>query len=164
MEWEISWLQCVSMMNMCRSGVEGYFTAELKPEHLDLLLTYHSFIPSDWPRENQRTYFDFLIRNCCTVAVFQTEDPATLVGWQLQFPHGVAGYGYTFEEHRRKGLAEVLGRELMRKIITKGYIPEWLIVADNPAKNDLPLKWGALKLYTVKKLVVRSSTINSHEN
>ena len=152
------------MMNMCRSGVEGYFTAELKPEHLDLLLTYHSFIPSDWPRENQRTYFDFLIRNCCTVAVFQTEDPATLVGWQLQFPHGVAGYGYTFEEHRRKGLVEVLGRELMRKIITKGYIPEWLIVADNPAKNDLPLKWGALKLYTVKKLVVRSSTINSHEN
>ena len=152
------------MMNMCRSGVEGYFTAELKPEHLDLLLTYHSFIPSDWPRENQRTYFDFLIRNCCTVAVFQTEDPATLVGWQLQFPHGVTGYGYTFEEHRRKGLAEVLGRELMRKIITKGYIPEWLIAADNPAKNDLSLKWGALKLYTVKKLVVRSSTINSHEN
>ena len=152
------------MMNMCRPGVEGYFTAELKPEHLDLLLAYHSFIPSDWPRENQRTYFDFLIRKCCTVAVFQTEDPATPVGWQLQFPHGVTGYGYIFEEHRRKGLAEVQGRELMGKMITKGYIPEWLTVADNPAKNNLSLKWGALKLYTVKKLVVRSSTINSHEN
>ena len=140
---------------MCRSGVEGYFTAELKPEHLDMLLAYHTFIPSDWPLENQRAYFDLLIRKCCTVAVFQTEDPATPIGWTLQFPHGVTGYGYIVEGHRRKGLADVLGKELMRKILAKGYTPEWLTAADNPAKSDLSLKWGGVKLYTVKKLVVR---------
>ena len=135
--------------------MEGYFIEELKPEHLDMLLARHTFIPSDWPLENHRAYFDFLIRKCRTVAVFQTADPTTPVGWEVQFPHGLIGYGYIVEGHRRKGLAEVMGRELMRKVLTKGYIPEWLTAADNPAKSDLSLKWGGVKLYTVKKLVVR---------
>ena len=142
-------------MNMCRSCVEGYFIEELKPEHLDMLLARHTFIPSDWPLENHRVYFDFLIRKCRTVAVFQTADPTTPVGWEVQFPHGLIGYGYIVEGHRRKGLAEVMGRELMRKVLAKGYTPEWYTFAGNPAKDSLSLKMGGVEFYSVKKMVVR---------
>ena len=141
-------------MHTFRSDLDGYFIAELEPRHLDLVLSYFPFLPSGWPPENRKTFFDFVIRHCCHAAAFQTENPATPLGWVLQFPHGACGYGYIFEKHRRKGIGMTMMKELIRKVLAKGYMPEWLVAANNPARDDLSQKLGAIEMYRCQRLLV----------
>ena len=44
--------------------------------------------------------------------------------------------------------------ELMRKVLAKGCMPEWLVAANNPARDDLSLKLGAIEMYRCQRLLV----------
>ena len=45
-------------------------------------------------------------------------------------------------------------KELIRKVLAKGYMPEWLVAANNPARDDLSQKLGAIEMYRCQRLLV----------
>ena len=72
-------------------------------------------------------------------AVYINNEP---VCWVLVHEDNSMGIMYTKEEHRRKGLAEVVSKDLTRRIIEKGQTPYLQIVDGNSKSHGLAKKCG----------------------
>lgn len=72
-------------------------------------------------------------------AVYVDGEP---VCWVLVHEDNSMGIMYTKEAHRRKGLAEVVSRDLTKRILDKGHIPYLQIVDGNVKSHGLAQKCG----------------------
>lgn len=76
-------------------------------------------------------------------AVYVDNEP---VCWVLVHEDNSMGIMYTKEEHRRKGLAEVVSRDLTRRILSEDQIPYLQIVDGNEKSHGLAKKCGFEKV------------------
>ena len=83
------------------------------------------------------------IKNRPSSAVYVNDEP---VCWVLVHEDNSMGIMYTKEEHRRKGLAEVVSRDLTRRILENGQIPYLQIVDGNEKSHGLAKKCGFEKV------------------
>ena len=72
-------------------------------------------------------------------AVFVDNEP---VCWVLVHEDNSLGIMYTREEYRRQGLAELVSRDLTRKILNRGQVPYLQIVEGNAKSHGLAKKCG----------------------
>ena len=117
------------------------------------------WIPNAKDEPNTLRYFESMIRNYHNVAVYQADDPTKPIAWGMQHPNGVMAHGYVFEEFRRKGLNVLITRELCKRIIGEGVLPE--LFTDNPLIVQMVVKLGMIELCQVKSLTIRHAHINS---
>ena len=103
-------------------------------------------------------YFESMIRNYHSVAAYRTDDPTKPIGWMMQYPNGHLAHGYVFKEFRRRGLSELITREIFKLIIGDGVLPETSISPDNPVRQ-LAWRLGMVELCQQKTL--KLSYINS---
>lgn len=75
-------------------------------------------------------------------AVYVDDEP---VCWVLVHEDNSMGIMYTREEYRRKGLAEVVSRDLTQKILKRGQVPYLQIVDGNEKSHGLAKKCGYVK-------------------
>ena len=90
-----------------------------------------------------------LIKTFETCAVFDDQHSTNPVAWVIEYPSGEIGHLYTVEEHRRKGLATVLVREMCRKVIARGDLPLTVTTYDNPAYLVLK-KLGFMEMFRTR--------------
>ena len=79
------------------------------------------------------------------------------VSWALVREDHSMGVMYTVEEHRKKGLAMEISRDLIRKVIRTGSIPYVHIVETNTASCKLAeelgmIRWGKILWFGMKKM------------
>ena len=86
-----------------------------------------------------------IIKTCNTVAIFDCQDHINPVAWVIEYPSGEIGHLYTVEEHRQKGQATVVMREMCKKVIARGDLPLCVTTYDNPTYGLLK-KLGFLEL------------------
>ena len=137
----------------CSPCPEGFVLRRLEPQHLDYVVSkwYHDM------REKSMyllSYFDHMIQHCETAAIFRADDPTKPVSWSMQYPYGQMGIGFTREEYRKKGLISIPCREISKKIIAGGDLPEGN--TDNPTilKRD-----GFLDMYKTIWLEVKRTEL-----
>lgn len=140
----------------------------LKPE-------YAAFVTSYWPYWRKRAkdlqsaqqFFESMIRNFHSVAVFQSSDSRMPVAWMLQIPHGDMAHAYVLEEFRGNKLFSLCQQEMSRSIREDGDIPQATVHPDNHISISLFRKAGfvvagkipfrgacQLKFYKVQKTVM----------
>ena len=64
--------------------------------------------------------------------MFDDHDSTNPVAWVVQYQFGEIGHLHTVEEHRRKGLATVLMREMCKTVMARGDLPMCVTTYDNP--------------------------------
>ena len=141
------------MFLMTRVCPSEFTIGKLASSHAELIATHWNYF-SDWP--NQIPYFKDLITNYHNVAIYSLDSPDVPVAWNMQYPYGQHAHLYTVKEHRRKGLATVVKRNLCKSVIADGLLPELQITANNKGNNYLISKLGFVKTgLTYKWLVVK---------
>ena len=126
----------------------------LEPQHLD-------YVVSKWYRDVKEkskyvlSYFDHMMQHCESAAIFRADDPTKPVSWGMQHPYGQIGHGFTHEEYRKKGFVSHALREVSKKIIADGDLPEF-----NFAANSTILKRdGFLDMYKTMWLQVKMTEL-----
>lgn len=141
-----------------RACPDGYVLGELAPRHAEHVASYYDYY-NDWP--NKMSYFEGMIRNFSSVAVYSVDDLNTPVAWAMQHPYGEQAHQYTLKEHRRKGLASIVKRRLCEKMITEGILPSYEVDVDDPNLEAISQLGGGefVNTQTVyKRLVVNSNS------
>ena len=100
-------------------------------------------------------YLEALIETSETCAVFDDQDRTNPVAWNLQYSSGEIGHTYIVKEHRRKGLATILGREMCKKVIARGDLPLTVTTYDNPVYG-LVKKLGFVELFQTRTIHYRT--------
>ena len=126
---------------------------KLEPQHLD-------YVVSRWYRNIKEkskyllSYFDHMIQHCESAAIFRADDPTKPVAWLMQYPYGQIGHGFTCEEYRKKGLISHPLREISKKIIADGDLPETNTV---DANSTILKRVGFLDMYKTIWLEVKTT-------
>ncbi len=122
-----------------------------KKDHVDLIdcvYTVKSLDVSDaeivdsyyeYSNENSLERIREDIKNRPSSAVYDDGKP---VCWVLVHEDGSMGIMYTMESHRRMGLAEVVSRDLTKKLVDLGKVPFLQIVDGNEKSHGLAAKCG----------------------
>ena len=116
----------------------GYRLGELAVEHSTLVSSQaDTWIASiGRPVSVVEEYHKQCIQRLSSAAVFLESDPSTPVAWQMQHAiSGELGNLFTFEEHRRKGLATAVETALCQKILAQGDIPISSVHDVSPSVN-----------------------------
>ena len=96
-----------------------------------------------------------MIQHCESSAIFRAVDPTKPVSWSMQHPCGQMDRGFTHEEYRKKGLLSHALREISKKIIADGDLPEF-----NAAANSTIVKRdGFLDMYKTMWLQVKMTEL-----
>lgn len=79
------------------------------------------------------------------------------ISWALVREDNSMGVMYTLKEHRKKGLAKIVSKDLIKKVINTGYTPYVHIVEDNNPSINLAkelgmVNWGKVLWFGMKKL------------
>ena len=126
---------------------------KLEPQHLDYVVSqwYHDMREKS---KHHLSYFDHMIRHCQSAAIFRVDDPTKPVSWEMQHPYGQIGHGFTCKKYRKKGLISHALREISKKIIADGDLPETNTVdANSTALN----RAGFLDMYKTVWLDVKTT-------
>ncbi len=111
-----------------------YDVRPLAYEDAEIVNTYYEY-------KNDNSLEDIRkdIKNRPSSAVYVDDKP---VCWVLVHEDDSMGIMYTLEAHRRKGLAEVVSRDLTKRILDNGQVPYLQIVDGNEKSHGLAKKCG----------------------
>ena len=95
---------------------------------------------NDWPTKT--SWFEGMIRNFSSVAVYTSDNLSMPVAWAMQHPYGEQAHQYTLKEHRRKGLARVVKQTLCRKMVAEGIQPSYEVDVLDPNLESISQMGG----------------------
>ncbi len=105
------------------------------------------FVASLWPHYSKKadhvTWFRHQAQIFASVAIYKDEK---IVSWLLESLIGSLLHLFTVPEHRGKGLATIVIREMCKKLIANGQTPFAFIVPGNVTSERLFLRCGFKKL------------------
>ena len=94
--------------------------ASLQPHHTEFVST------EAWPHyldfPHRKEYIRYLLEHYESVGIFTNENPDTPVSVTVEYPFGETGSAFTVEEHRGKGLYTVAKREIVRRVMSAGFV------------------------------------------
>ncbi len=146
-----------SLCTSLRPCPDGFVLGCLKPHHAPLVVE-HWPKPGHvhgWPK--QRSYYEGLISNFESRALYSVDDLNSPVSWCLQYGYGSVGGFFSLESYRNKTLGLFTFVELCKAVVAQGFTP-WSVVRvwDTRVRNMTAkyggceskhtLKWSALGL------------------
>lgn len=138
--YEIDWQERCVLYYLPKEKYNHYLNMSIKleeitPSNIDIVNEHYTY-----KDETSKSY----LLNCIS------KGPSTLlknkegeaVSWALLREDGSLGVMYTLEDYRKKGLALNVSKDLIKKVITKGYIPYVHIVVENTPSRNLAKELG----------------------
>eukprot|EP00731_Ephydatia_muelleri_P022145 Em0014g736a len=101
---------------------QGYNIGVLRPKDAEFIHTFWNKSLLDSTKDSIKA-FQFMIGSLPNSAIFHTSDPENPVAWVLTYPYGQIGHLHALRDHRRKGLAGIVGVDLFKKVKGEGIIP-----------------------------------------
>ena len=108
----------------------------LQPHHTE-------FVSSTWPYCNdfphKNDFIRYLLEHYESVGIFTNENHDTPVSITVEYPFGETGFAFTVEEHRRKGLYTIAKKEIVRRVMSAGFVSTFIerIEQAPPPKPEL---------------------------
>ncbi len=103
---------------------DGFVLGSLKPHHTPLVLEHWTHFNA-WPKE--RHYFEVLISNFVSRALYSVDDLDSPVAWCLQYGYGSMGGLFSIEKFRNKNLGTFVTLEMSKAVAAQGFTP-WSIL------------------------------------
>lgn len=122
----------------------------LKEEHAELVNNFYTY-----KHENTLDYIKKCILERPSSVIF--DNKGNPISWALIREDNTMGVMYTLKEHRRKGYAKIVSKDLIHKVKNNGDIPYVHIVETNKPSIELAkqigmISWGKVVWFGMKKI------------
>ncbi len=139
-------------MHVCtsrRTCPGGFVLGSLKPHHTPLVVEHWGRLRG-WPKE--MSYFEDLISNFVSRALYSVDDRDSPVTWSLQHVYGCMGNLFSIEAFREKSLGSFVAIEMIKAVAAQGFTPWSVLQVENTTMRKMNAKLGGLESkYTLKR-------------
>ena len=125
---------------------DGYKIKKIKDEDFD-------FIGSSWPFASNRgegNFFKYIGQKYRSSAIYKEDE---VVSWVFESSIGNFLHLFTVPEHRGKGLAAIVIKDMCKKMFAKGQKPYSFIVCGNESSEKVFLRIGFKRLETPRQYI-----------